>query len=96
MSKLLFSARTTNGNSTAFETPKRKPNSSQRYSAVVYGTFDGCTVKLQASVDDVTYVDIPDASWTAATVVNLEIRVPYIRASVASAGAGTSVSVWVG
>ena len=95
MSDLLFSNQTSNGNSSVIVVPPRRPNKSEKYTVIVFGTFDGCTVKLQASADNSTFVDIPSASWTSATVVNLEMHVPFIRANLSSAGASTSVSLYI-
>jgi regulation of enolase protein 1 (concanavalin A-like superfamily) len=88
MATYLFSARTTNGNSSAVAHPGGPAL------LVVRGTFDGATVKIQVSDDGTNWVDLQYAAFTAAiaTLIDLPIGT-LIRANVASAGAGTSITV---
>ena len=95
MSALLFNARTTDGNSDPYEIPARKVGASRIFTVHVFGTFNGATVTLEVSYDGSTYIAIPSASWTSASVQNLDIRTRYIRAVIASAGGSTSLSVWL-
>lgn len=90
---LLFAARTTDGNSsTATMTPGLKD-----YTLLVTGTFDGATVTLQASQDNSTWAAVgATTTVTAASHVNFYSAVQYFRAVVSSAGASTSLNVWIG
>ena len=88
MATYLFSARTTNGNSSSVSHPGGPAL------LVVRGTFDGATVKIQVSDDGTNWVDLQYASFTAATAVIMDLPInTLIRANVASAGAGTSITV---
>ena len=88
----LFTARTTNGSSTAHELNRSSA------SLFVWGTFDSCSVKLEISPNAGTdYVDGP-TDWTFTAAGFVEIRVcpveaGYVRATLSSAGAGTSINV---
>jgi len=62
-----------------------------------FGTFDGCTVTLQASADDTNWVAVgSDTTFTSAGfgVFYLPNKVS-IRGSVTSAGASTDVSLGI-
>lgn len=84
----LFSARTTDGNSAAVVAGVRGPST-----FIVYGTFDGATVKLQASPDGTNWTDVPSASLTAAGRYAIPAMVyKYARANVSNDGAGTSIT----
>lgn len=90
----LFNGQTTDGNSTAFDcraTPKNRTN--LIYTLYAYGTFNGATVKFQASYDGTTYIDITNASYTSAKVDNLTINANFIRAVISGAGASTNLNV---
>lgn len=57
-------------------------------------------MKLQASPDSIdtaagssTWIDIPSASWTAATVVNIELRSLKIRGVVSGGGGTESINL---
>jgi hypothetical protein len=92
----LLDARTTDGNGTAL--PLNATGSrlnSMIHTVYVYGTFDGCTVKIQASLDNSTWIDITNASYTTAKVDNITINTNYIRAVVSNDGASTSVSAHI-
>jgi len=88
MSTYLFSARTTNGNSSALSHPGGP------VLLIVRGTFDGATVKIQVSDDGTNWIDLQYASFTTAVAVLMDLPInTQIRANVAGAGAGTSVTV---
>lgn len=88
MSTYLFSARTTNGNSSALSHPGGP------VLLIVRGTFDGATVKIQVSDDGTNWIDLQYAAFTAAVAVLMDLPInTQIRANVAGAGAGTSVTV---
>ena len=71
------------------------PNTQFAFTVFYTGTFGSGTVKLQASPDDgTTWVDIPNSSATAATVLNMEIRTTKIRANLAGSS-GASLSVYI-
>jgi len=72
----------------------RNKRSSSLYTVYLSGTFDGATAKLQSTPDDgTTWHDIPDATATAATVINVEIRTTGLRAVVSGGGGSTSITV---
>jgi regulation of enolase protein 1 (concanavalin A-like superfamily) len=88
MATYLFSARTTDGNSSALDHPGGP------VMLIVRGTFNGATVKLQASDDGTNWVDVQYAAFTAALAVLFELPIgSKIRANVSGAGASTSLTV---
>lgn len=88
MATYLFSARTTDGNSSAFNHPGGP------VLLIVRGTFDGCTVKIQVSDDGTNWVDLQYAAFTAAVATLMELPInTLIRANVSNDGAGTSITV---
>lgn len=63
---------------------------------IASGTFSGTTVKLQASADGVTWVDVPGASFTVAGVLVLaaDLLVPFVRGvTVGGTGSGLSLTM---
>lgn len=94
---LLLNAATTDGDKTAAVI--NYPN--KRARIYLYGTPDGATAKLQCSPDGTTYVDLDDingnaVSFTAAGTTVIEVAVgESLRANVASAGASTSLTMWI-
>jgi regulation of enolase protein 1 (concanavalin A-like superfamily) len=88
MSTYLFSARTTNGNSSSVLHPGGP------VLLIIRGTLGGATVKLQVSDDGTNWVDLQYAAFTAesAVLMDLPINTP-IRAVVSGAGGSTSVTV---
>jgi len=87
----LLNARTTSGNGTAI-TLKRPLNVPREGSIFIFGTFDGCTVTLQDSMDGTEWFDLPSGAFTVKSRVNLQTHAKQLRAVVSSAGASTSVS----
>ncbi len=88
MATYLFSARTTDGNSASVAHPGGP------VLLIVRGTFGGATVKIQVSDDGTNWIDLQYASFTAAVAVLMDLPInTQIRANVAGAGAGTSVTV---
>lgn len=94
---------TLTGNGTTFvkttNTPAFEPN---RYTAFVYGTFDGATVQIVLSPDGI--IEIQNVkngsivSFTAAQAENIDINSSdsnpaYIGFKVSSAGASTDITV---
>lgn len=60
-----------------------------------FGTFDSATVKLQASPDKgTTWLDVTDASFTAAGMLRLDFAASQIRANISGGGADT-ISFWI-
>lgn len=90
----LFDAQTTNANGVAVS----QVDIGQRDVAVIVrGTPDGCTIKIQMSDDNVTFVDLTNGTFTAAGSGRLFIgEGMFIRAVLSSAGAGTTMTVVVG
>src|SRR3990167_405785 len=89
---IFFTARTTDGNSSAVEL---KPVY-RDYTLLVTGVFNGATVTLQGSIDDATWAALLSAT-TVTTVgsVNFQTAVPFLRVNVASSGASTSLNIAV-
>ena len=94
--KLLDGA-TTTGTSQALPMPSDTIRSHLR-TLYVYGTFNSTTVKLQVSPDttDVadassTWFDVPDASFTADGMINVEIRARKARGHISATA--TSVTM---
>ena len=92
---VFFTARTTDGNSTAY--PMSFPN--RKGQLDVYGTFDGCTVTLQYSPDGgTTYVTARDASYSDISFTangSIAIEAPLgelLRCAVTNDGASTSIT----
>jgi len=83
----LFSAATANSNSTVFYAQNGG-------TLVITGTFDTCTVALQASYDSgTTWVGVTDASYTAETVKVFDAdngAIPF-RLNLSSVGGSTSI-----
>lgn len=86
----------TNGNGTS----KQIPAANERgfipkrfsYSLYVTGTFGGATVTLEGSADDITFVAIPNASFTAASTTNIEFYGNFLR-GVVTGGTGESIDM---
>lgn len=90
----LFNLQTTSANSTPLtlkDTPKLATN--LIYTVHAYGTWGGATVKIQGSLDGVTYIDITNASYTSDTLDNLTINTCFLRAVLSGATGTTSLSV---
>lgn len=87
----LLNARTTDGSGTPLEL-KRALHVPREGSLFIFGTFNGCTVTIQDSMDGSTWFDIPSGAFTAKARVNYQTHAKYVRATVSSAGASTSVS----
>jgi hypothetical protein len=83
-----FTNRTTDGNSDAFDWPSGK--GTLRAS----GTFNGATVKLQASFDGgTTWIDAgADATFTAPGLANFSLGPCKLRGVLSGAGGSTSIS----
>ena len=64
------------------------------YTIHVYGSdFDGSTVTLEGSHDNITFTAITDASWTAAALTNIEFYGTYLRGVVASGSGSESIDM---
>ena len=95
----IFSAETSDGDSSSFEFAGGDQAvhvgwSPVSMTIVAYGTWDGATLKIQASPDGgTTKIDITDASFTANGLLNLEVRrgLTYYG-NISSAGGSTSLS----
>ena len=62
------------------------------YSIYVYGTFGGSTVTLEGSHDNVTFIPITNASWTANATTNIEFYGNYLK-GVVTGGSGQSINM---
>lgn len=66
----------------------------------VVGTFDGCTVTIQGSLDGTNWFTLNDLQGTALTFTSARGEgvsevVTFIRPLVSSAGAGTDIDVYL-
>lgn len=86
MAVVLFSERTTDGTSEAFEVVE------PRGAIAVSGTFDGATVTIESSIDGTTFIETEQAT-TDSMIVFEFIKGGKFRAVVSSAGASTSLTV---
>lgn len=90
MATYLFSARTTDGNSSSVAHPGGP------VLLIVRGTFGGATVKIQVSDDGTNWVDLQYAAFTAAIATLMELPIgTLIRANISGAGGSTSITVAV-
>jgi hypothetical protein len=95
----LFSARTTNGTGTEAQLVSRVGEIPTGF--VVSGTPDGASITFQVSMDNVTYVTLARdlqgnaLTVTAAGAFSVYLPFKFIRAVLASAGAGTNMSVTI-
>ncbi len=69
-------------------------------SVQVQGTFDGCTVTIQGSLDGTNWHTLNDLQSTALTFTSARLEgvsevCTYIRPLVSAAGASTSISVYL-
>lgn len=88
MATYLFSARTTDGNSSAVSHPGGP------VLLIMRGTFGGATVKIQVSDDGTNWVDLQYSAFTAAVAILMELPInTLIRANVSGAGGSTSITV---
>lgn len=84
-----------NGNGTTYAIPESGNRNKEAIRTLfVYGTFDGATVKLQASSDEGSnWIDVPDASFTAAGAVNIVGHLPHVRGVVTGGGGSVSIDM---
>ena len=90
----LLNAATTNGAGEALEiTNTRRDKANGSGSIAVWGSnFDGATVQIQVSPDNVEWIDVTDGAFTETGTKVMENYLPYVRANVSGAGGSTSVS----
>jgi uroporphyrinogen-III synthase len=81
-----------NGTAVALRNPNNRDY--RTYTVYATGNFDGATVKLQISLDNINWVDV--TSFTSAGAVLAEFRASYARGVVSSAGASTSLTLRMG
>lgn len=90
----LMSAKTTNGDSTVLHfNPKNRDYRALTLS--IWGTWDGATVTIYGSHDGTTYKAVNSGAFTTDWFDNLEYYFPYIKLTVSSAGATTSLSAHI-
>ena len=62
----------------------------------VFGTFDGATVSIQASLDGgTTYSTLVNGDLTESSIVNIALVSCLIKAAISGAGGSTSISVYI-
>jgi len=92
--KTIFSAQTTNGNSTTFNAIGDLNNSTPIYSFLtIYGTFDGAIIALQYQAADGNWYTTGDISITdsCAYFIEISVNVAY-RLNLTGATGSTSIS----
>ena len=89
----LLDAVTSNGDGDAVDLQdvRRNLNGTVSYTVACYGTFNGATIKLQVSPDNSNWIDA--YSFTTQEGVIYDGGFRYIRGSVSSAGASTSITL---
>ncbi len=85
----LLSNATVNGAGTEF---RFEPLSAWPKTLQIWGTFDGATVTIEVSPDEVQWNPLPDGAFTAADVKDLKISTEKIRAVISGAGASTNLN----
>jgi hypothetical protein len=67
------------------------------YQVIYYGVFGGATAKLQVSVDNLNWVDLPNSSSTTATTFGVDIGDGFqVRLVIAGGGGTTQISCYFG
>lgn len=92
--KTIFSAQTTNGNSTTFNAIGDLNSSAPVYSFLtIYGTFGGATITLKYQAADGNWYTTGDVSITdsCAYFIEISVNVPY-RLDLTGATGTTSIS----
>ena len=89
---IVFTGQTSDGNSLAYEADRPNHNHIS-YTLIIAGVMDGATVKVQSSVDDVDWIDVPNEYLSVATTLNFEINTIYTRAVIFNSGPSTDVHV---
>lgn len=86
----LLSLRTTNGNNGGNYILQ-----THIFSIASFGTFNGCTVALEVSLNNGTnYVFADDTAFTAEGVKTIQLKPgAYLRGNVTNAGASTNISL---
>ena len=93
---ILFQNRTANGASPTYDGHRVSEFRDTPLTVYILGTFGGAKVNIQASPDNATWVNIPDAEVTAEAMLNIDLAANKIRAFISSASGTTNISVFVG
>lgn len=90
---LLSAAGTGNGKTIQLPSPHHQ-GAKQFRTLYVWGTFSGATVALELSPDGLNWFTVTNAdNITAKSVLNIEFKAPYARATVTGGGAPSINSV---
>lgn len=90
----LMSAKTDNGDSNIMNfKPKNKEYRAMTLS--IWGTWDGATVTMNGSHDGTTYKPIDSGAFTDDFFDNIEYYFPYLKLTISSAGASTSLNAHI-
>lgn len=94
MAFTFFTAATANGSSPALQ---RNPDDRETRKGMLYitGTFNSCTVTVEVSKDGTNYFAVNSAAYTAQQVSVFEWYAKYMRLTISSAGASTSINAWI-
>jgi hypothetical protein len=82
---------TTDGNKSSFHI-KFVPGRINEGTWTVWGTFNGATVQLQDSPDNIKFFDVPSGSLTAEGQLVIRSPQSYLRVVVSGAGGSTSLN----
>lgn len=84
-----------NGNGAAVGLSNREGSQQAAKTLLFQGTWDSATAKIQISKDEVTWVDVPSASATANTALNITASKGFSYRGVVSGGGGSeSITIY--
>lgn len=58
----------------------------------LYGTFGGATAVLQGSTDGLTWTAVPNGSFTVATIMDVQLGIPFVRITLSGTTGPTDLS----
>lgn len=88
--EVLFTARTTNGNSSTMELLAGYRD----YTMLITGVVDTATITLQGSIDNSTFATLSAATTgTALGQINFATSIPYLRVAITGVGALTLLNI---
>ena len=92
----LLTAATTNGDGPVGQNPRFNQFRTSAASVYVYGTWGGAAVSISASPDGgITWLPIPNASFTANGIYNIDVTATAIKATLSQASGTTSLTAIV-
>ena len=92
----LLDAATEDGPGPWVKNERAVPREFYHRTIVIEGELDGATVGLEGSLTgEGDGIPLRDGESATNEIFNLSVRVPFLRAVLAGAGAGTEVTVWL-